>query len=399
MPVDDIALLCTRCFSDEDITEGKKILRTICEKEKVNLNRYKKRTGVNKGRRNVDDIVSMLHDLGTRVPIIVAKELHKLPPISFDTIDVTHFLHRMEKLESELTLTKNAFIEYAERKDKEVVEIRAQVETWRNQARNQKWPTPNESQKTTNLPPKSKKQGDPETSHQRQLPGAPTSPCLGATSVNHAIGSLNEVSDGGNWVDVVKRNRVIRRRTNSKDESKKFSAKKEMLLTFFSSNWGKHVEISDVIDFFKLAHDLEVTVEPITTKAPRYKCFRIQMTVDNIDRVYEDSFWPEDIVFSKYHFRNLTPTSGANPGIRTDKNFQHSETLQRNESRTLSKNSNTHDMNTYFTPGNKVKNRYLTNSESEHERDETLKDESVQIELNDNNDEVNKALIQSDKEY
>ena len=45
MPVDDIALLCKRCFSDEDIMEGKKILPTICEKEKVNLDPYKKRSG------------------------------------------------------------------------------------------------------------------------------------------------------------------------------------------------------------------------------------------------------------------------------------------------------------------------------------------------------------------
>ena len=127
MNPEEIALLCTRCFKDEEIGKSKQILRKFCTKKKVDLQRYKRRTGAHKGKRNIEDIIAMLHDLGSNAPVIVAKELHKLPPISFDTIDVTYFLHRMEKLEAEFITTRNAFKEYIEKKDKEILEVANQV--------------------------------------------------------------------------------------------------------------------------------------------------------------------------------------------------------------------------------------------------------------------------------
>ena len=53
----------------------------------------------------------MMHDLGTKVAVFVAKELHKLPPVGFDSIDVSHFLQRMEVMEENYRALKDSFAE------------------------------------------------------------------------------------------------------------------------------------------------------------------------------------------------------------------------------------------------------------------------------------------------
>ena len=108
MNIEEIIMLCLKSFKDEEIARAKKILQDICNETKVptEAERLRRRTGTNKGRRNIEDIIGMFHDLGTPVfaaPVFAAQQLHKLPPISFDSLDVTHFLHRMEKMETELT--------------------------------------------------------------------------------------------------------------------------------------------------------------------------------------------------------------------------------------------------------------------------------------------------------
>ena len=148
-----------------------------------------------------------------------------------------------------------------------------------------------------------------------------------------------EEADGGKWTDVVKKKnrvqttegtRVIRRGTTAMASSQKFSAEKKKKLTFFSSNWDKHVQVGDVVSFFKDAHNLDAIVEPIDTRAPRHKCFKIQMSVENIDLVYEDSFWPEEIIFIKYHFRDTGSISGGQIDSKRDKNIDNnSETLRK----------------------------------------------------------------------
>ena len=98
---DSLVLLCTKAFQHAEIADAKAILKDVCESLDVMGNlRVAGRTGNDKEKRNLDDIIAMMHKLGNLGPTFAAADLKKLPPISFDSIDVTHLLYRLENLET-----------------------------------------------------------------------------------------------------------------------------------------------------------------------------------------------------------------------------------------------------------------------------------------------------------
>lgn len=61
------------------------------------------RKGSGKSNRNIEDIVAFLRDTDPeKIPIFVARDLNKLPPISFNPVDVTSLLKGILILKSEL---------------------------------------------------------------------------------------------------------------------------------------------------------------------------------------------------------------------------------------------------------------------------------------------------------
>ena len=372
MTPDEIVLLCSKCFDDEEIGSAKQIMRSLCTKAKVNLDKYKRRSGPNKGKKNIEDIVSMLHDLGTNVPSIVAKDLHKLPPIGFDTIDVTYFLHRMEKLETEVSLMKNAFQVFAEAKEKEISQLRGIVPQGTPPSQ-QEWPTISANLRRMRPPPvQSELLPNRSQGSERNTP-----PTAQSTQVQARQDESTEEDDRGEWRLVVKngksraeqggsRAKTVRRGTNPVVETKKLSATKKHRLNFFTSNWGTDVVKEDVINYFKNAHKLDSIVEPITTKSIRHTCFRVEILVDNIDRVYDSAFWPDKIIFRKYYIRNEGSGSGLN--VNSNNNA---------ENKVPEKLPNAHESVNPIISGNTkgVVNNDLNGTVLTDKNDETLKDD------------------------
>ncbi|KAJ0171402.1 hypothetical protein K1T71_012952 [Dendrolimus kikuchii] len=84
-----IVQLCTTSFSDEDIETVKNLLFDSITTKQRNIPR--KRIG--KSQRDLYDVISVFKQVDPEgVPIFVAKELHKLPPVTFDHIDATRLL-------------------------------------------------------------------------------------------------------------------------------------------------------------------------------------------------------------------------------------------------------------------------------------------------------------------
>ena len=120
---DDIILLCILIL--KSISTMKKSAKTnskvalgLCNEAKVpNMERYKKRKGPHRTRSNLEDVISMVHDLGTNVPIFVAKDIHKLPPVSLDSLDVSSFLYKIERLDANFSGIKEALEKYTASKN------------------------------------------------------------------------------------------------------------------------------------------------------------------------------------------------------------------------------------------------------------------------------------------
>ncbi|XP_045503894.1 uncharacterized protein LOC123700667 [Colias croceus] len=106
--MDNISLvqLCVGSFSDEEITCAKSLLQQALPNSK----RMTQRKNKGKTARDVEDIVNLLKSVDPDiVPIFVARELRKLPPITFDHIDATRLLKDILILKQDIEYIKSNF--------------------------------------------------------------------------------------------------------------------------------------------------------------------------------------------------------------------------------------------------------------------------------------------------
>ena len=87
LPPQTIADLCVTTFDDTAIEKSKKRLFDLCADETTS--RFRRRQGPKKSAVNIDDMIRLLQEKGTDVPVFVARDLSRLPRITFDSVDVS----------------------------------------------------------------------------------------------------------------------------------------------------------------------------------------------------------------------------------------------------------------------------------------------------------------------
>lgn len=107
MDEEGLVRLCVTTFSAEEIEAAKSLLFESITTSKRKISR--KRDG--KSKRDLHDVITLLKEVDPEeVPIFVARELHKLPPVTFDHIDVTRLLKDLLLLQSELRAVKECYV-------------------------------------------------------------------------------------------------------------------------------------------------------------------------------------------------------------------------------------------------------------------------------------------------
>lgn len=107
--MDDESLMrvCTTGFSCEALKEAKILLFSSVPSSKK---RMITRKGDGKMFRDIEDIIGFFKETDPEIiPIFVARDLNKLPPISFDHIDVTRLLKDLLILKSEVVYIKENY--------------------------------------------------------------------------------------------------------------------------------------------------------------------------------------------------------------------------------------------------------------------------------------------------
>ncbi|KAG7312314.1 hypothetical protein JYU34_001794 [Plutella xylostella] len=102
--VDDVSLVqvCKSGFSESDIERSKTIL-IECIANTSYAGRIKMRRGTGKEQRDIEDIIRGLKQVEpSELPIFAARNLTKLPPYTFDHIDVTSLLKDIAYLKADL---------------------------------------------------------------------------------------------------------------------------------------------------------------------------------------------------------------------------------------------------------------------------------------------------------
>ena len=104
LPPQTIADLCVTTFDDTAIEKSKKRLFDLCADETTS--RFRRRQGPKKSAVNIDDMIRLLQEKGTDVPVFVARDLSRLPPITFDSVDVSSLLHSIRRAQLEIDQLK-----------------------------------------------------------------------------------------------------------------------------------------------------------------------------------------------------------------------------------------------------------------------------------------------------
>ncbi len=103
LPTDTIVQLCVNHYKSSEIVAAKRTLSEACKSVK----RLKQRKGGKKDELNVSDIIiemsAMPLDAATR-PRFVASDLGNLPPITFNAIDVSVLLKKLESLSDKVEM-------------------------------------------------------------------------------------------------------------------------------------------------------------------------------------------------------------------------------------------------------------------------------------------------------
>lgn len=104
MTEDSLCSICTSAFTEAEIADAKILLFESTSHRKKN------RRGDRKKMREIDDIICLLKETDPKdIPVFVARDLQKLPPVLFDHVDVTRLLKDLVKVQQDVKLIQEKF--------------------------------------------------------------------------------------------------------------------------------------------------------------------------------------------------------------------------------------------------------------------------------------------------
>ena len=318
VPSDVLVLMCTNSFGDADIDKAKKILYQACPPKSSSKLRYTERKEPNKKTKNLNDIIHLLTEYGDNIPVFVAKDLSKLPPIRMDNIDASNLLHRLDSLSTEVSSLKTA-VEKVQPLTEEVATLKAAMERLRlHQSVCSHPPThpPASNVRTDGKKGTSKKSTSQTSTHiapptTARRDTAPTVNAVG-DSLEEATPShtyAEKAAANGNWQVAGKPKKSQNRinRTGTADGSNITVIRNKKLLTMFGSRFGPNVKPNDIVCHFK-AKGLDVNCESLKARHPdKYASFKVSIRAEDPFPLLRPENWPKGSYFRR--FRDGRPRS------------------------------------------------------------------------------------------
>lgn len=107
MDEDSIIRLCNTAFQSDEIVTAKKLLF-----ESVQTNsRIINRKGDGKEKRDMEDILCIIKETDPEnLPVFVARDLQRLPPVTFDHLDATRLLKDIIQLQNDIDIIKENYV-------------------------------------------------------------------------------------------------------------------------------------------------------------------------------------------------------------------------------------------------------------------------------------------------
>lgn len=121
--MDEISLLqiCESNFSDAEVEKAKEIISKTLELRLT-------RKGEGKKKRILQDLITAIKEKDpSQLPVFVAKDLHRLPPVTFDHVDATTLLKDILLLKQDVQAIKSDYV-----RSTTIKELREQISNTRH---------------------------------------------------------------------------------------------------------------------------------------------------------------------------------------------------------------------------------------------------------------------------
>lgn len=99
VPQEDIVLMAVNHFGSEWIESSKKVLFELCSSTGLRCVAHK---GQQKDVNNVKSCLKLLNEAGENIPRFVSYHLDDLPPVTFNSLDVSCLVSKIEHLSAEM---------------------------------------------------------------------------------------------------------------------------------------------------------------------------------------------------------------------------------------------------------------------------------------------------------
>lgn len=103
---ESLVRICVSAFTSEEIKNSKSLLFSAVPAERRQIQRKRK----GKESRDMEDIISLFKSTDPEIlPVFVARQLEKLPPITFDHLDCTKLLKDLTRMSAEIENFKTTY--------------------------------------------------------------------------------------------------------------------------------------------------------------------------------------------------------------------------------------------------------------------------------------------------
>lgn len=358
MDNESLIRICDTAFTVEEVDSAKELLFSsiITNKKKVTRRKEGKKV------RDLEDIICVFKvtepDL---IPIFVARDLQKLPPVTFDHVDVTKLLKDLLVVRGEINEIKSKYATVTQLDDLKL-ELGSNRPPLSLLARNinakkrggylldsgpvglsPAAPVYDDGYSITRCASAERERTESPkyrslacTHTEAILTGAPAPinstllenemcEVLSGSAVCHTETSqlkkptMAEVARNGEWKTPKKptdswtlvQNRRSKNRFTGKtgkattDVSEKFKAA-DVKIPLFISNVNKEVAVDDICKYIKNKTTEIVSLEKITMKREKpYNAFKVLVNKNKLDVFLDDQIWPDGVTFRRFiHFKN-----------------------------------------------------------------------------------------------
>lgn len=293
LTTDVLVKLCVSTYSEVEIKQSKNTLFEMCA-DGSTTTRNIRRQGDKMNEANVEDMLKLLQEKGDDIPAFVVQDLSKLPPISFDCVDVSAILRKLESTMSEVSMMKEAMrvqAEVSENLGRELAAANSRLQRLERRADLDELRLDGIANYDTT---------EPEATLMKEVtPGVPVMDFKTALT-------RNVTGDGWQRVERWKGahrppTREQRQQTKkpvgisgkAKTDTLKTIKKPKRMANVFASRFEPDVSAEQVKAYLEEKLNLELNVEKVKTRFDTYSSFHVVCHCDNPEIFMDEELWPE----------------------------------------------------------------------------------------------------------